>query len=214
MNVEEKLKDISEIKAMMEQSSKFLSLSGLAGVGAGIIALISASIVYYKYQSTYIFRYGLEDSDSLQDYKIPHVESFFSFTVTLALITLVLALASGFYFTYRKAKRKSYSLSGRITKLLLINLFIPLATGGIFALILMYHQIFFLVGPVTLIFYGMSLVNASKYTLRDVRYLGLIQIVLGLVSSVIVGYNLLFWALGFGVMHILYGIIMYYKYDR
>ncbi len=214
MNVEEKLKDITEIKSMMENSSKFLSLSGLAGVGAGIIALISASTIYLKYNSTYIFRYGIDVSDNMQDYIIQERGSFVSFVVALGVITLILALTSGFYFTYRKAKRKGYPLSGRITRLMLINLMIPLISGGLFAIILMHHQLYFLVGSVTLIFYGLALVNASKYTLRDVRYLGLIQILLGLASSFIVGYNLVFWAIGFGFMHIFYGIIMYYKYDR
>ena len=57
-------------------------------------------------------------------------------------------------------------------------------------------------------------VNASKYTLNDIRYLGLTEIFLGLVALVFLEYSLLFWAIGFGLVHIIYGIVMYYKYER
>lgn len=214
MNVEEKLKEISEIRSIMENSSKFLSLSGLSGVVAGFIALVATAIVYFKYQSTYIFRYGMEVSEKIHDYKISDIEGFLSFTIVLALVTLALALGSGFYFTYRKAKKRGYQLSGKITKLLLINMFIPLLTGGLFSMVLLYYGIYFLVGPATLIFYGLALVNASKYTLRDVRYLGILEIALGLIAAIFAGYSLIFWAIGFGVLHIVYGISMYLKYDR
>jgi hypothetical protein len=214
MSIEEKLKDISEIKSMMENSTKFLSLSGLSGVVAGIIALIAAIIVYLKYQSTYIHRYGFEISDNLSDYMIEDKLSFISFIVVLALLTLFFAIGSGFYFTYRKSIEKGYKLIGHASRLLLINLMIPLLSGGLFVVILLFHQLYFLLVPATLIFYGLALVNASKYTLRDVRYLGLLEIVVGLIAGIFIGYGLLFWAFGFGILHIVYGISMYLKYDR
>jgi hypothetical protein len=69
-----------------------------------------------------------------------------------------------------------------------------------------------IVAPLTLIFYGLALVNASKYTLSEVRWLGLTQILLGLAAAHFIGYGLVFWALGFGLVHILYGLVMHYKY--
>jgi hypothetical protein len=68
------------------------------------------------------------------------------------------------------------------------------------------------VTPLTLIFYGLALVNASKYTLSEVRSLGIIEIVIGLFAMHFIGYGLLLWAVGFGVMHIIYGIIMHIRY--
>ncbi|MET0760350.1 MAG: hypothetical protein ABWZ56_08010, partial [Flavobacterium sp.] len=90
----------------------------------------------------------------------------------------------------------------------------PLATGGIFALLLLRNGNYGLIAPVTLIFYGMACINASKYTFRDIRYLGITVTVLGLIATEFSGYALEFWALGFGVCHILYGSMMYFKYDR
>jgi hypothetical protein len=93
-------------------------------------------------------------------------------------------------------------------------LFIPLIAGGLFVAALLFHGLIFLIAPVTLIFYGLALINASKHTYHDVKYLGLIEIALGLIASFFVGYGLFVWALGFGVMHIVYGILMYLKYEH
>ena len=70
------------------------------------------------------------------------------------------------------------------------------------------------VSSACLIFYGIALVNASKYTLRDVKWLGVLQIVLGLINTQFIGYGLYFWTAGFGILHIVYGIIMWWKYER
>jgi hypothetical protein len=71
-----------------------------------------------------------------------------------------------------------------------------------------------LVAPMSLIFYGLALYNASQFTYEEVRSLGLIQIVLGLLGAYFVSYGLLFWAIGLGVAHIVYGIYMHYRYER
>ena len=118
----------------------------------------------------------------------------------------------GIFFTSRKAKKNKQKLWDQQTKRLLLNLFIPLATGGILCLILLSKGFIGFVAPFTLIFYGLALVNASKYTLREVRSLGILEIILGLIGTNYVGFGLLFWVIGFGALHILYGIIMKVKY--
>ena len=114
----------------------------------------------------------------------------------------------------RKAKRKGLPVWDSTAKRLLLNLLIPLATGGLFCLVLLYHRQVGMIAPATLIFYGLALLNASKYTLNDIRYLGILEIIIGLIASVYIGYGLLFWAVGFGVLHIVYGIVMYSKYEK
>ncbi|HMC96443.1 MAG TPA: hypothetical protein VKG92_02220, partial [Flavobacteriales bacterium] len=97
---------------------------------------------------------------------------------------------------------------------LLVNMFIPLGGGGMFCLALLYYGLPGLVPPATLVFYGLALLNASKYTLDEVRWLGISELILGLIASFWVGAGLLFWALGFGVLHIFYGALMYLRYER
>jgi len=91
---------------------------------------------------------------------------------------------------------------------------IPLVAGGLFVGGLLYHNEWRLVAPACLVFYGLALVNASKYTLTDIRYLGLLEIVLGLVNLYYADYGLYYWAIGFGLLHIIYGLIMWWKYDK
>lgn len=213
-NIEKQLENLSEVKHLIEKSTKFISLSGLAGVAAGIFALLGASVMYFKYGAFFTLRYsseGIAYQDMLSG------ESYLDFIKCALLIggsVLFLALASGILFTMNKAKKKSLPIWDNTTKRLLVNLFIPLIAGGLFAGALLFHGLIFLIAPVTLVFYGLALINASKYTFHDVKYLGLIEIALGLIASFFVGYGLFVWALGFGLMHIVYGIVMYFKYEH
>jgi hypothetical protein len=205
------LETLSEIRAMMEKSTKFISLSGLSGVFAGIFALLGAAAAYIHLnialneKNYYDFAY-LDNGQINVD--------FFTFFVIDGISVLLLAISFGIFFTVRKAKKKQQGIWNSTSKRLLANLFIPLVSGGLFCLVMVYHGIVGLVAPATLIFYGLALLNASKYTLHDIQYLGICQIILGLISSVFIGYGLLFWAFGFGVLHIVYGTIMYFKYEQ
>lgn len=201
MENEKYLKDIQDIKQMMSQSSQFISLSGLSGILAGIYALIGAFVVNYLIEQN--------------KYDVIIIEGrTFRLIILTALIVLVLSLATAYIMTIQKAKKVGEKVWDLSSKRLLINFCIPLFTGGIFALLLLRHEVYGLIAPITLIFYGMACLNASKYTLRDVRYLGITEIILGLIAVEFSGYGLYFWVLGFGICHIVYGAVMYFKYDR
>lgn len=205
------LQDLAQIRSMMEQSSRFLSLSGLSGIFAGIYAVIAA-IVAYTYLGLSPFE-SLYDADYFNGF-LPRSMDIIPFFLVVATITLALALITGFIFTNRNAHKKGLKIWDSSAKRLAINLFIPLVSGGIFCLILLYHGVYDLIAPATLVFYGLALLNASKYTLTDIRYLSFCQIILGLLNTYFIGYGLLIWTIGFGVIHILYGIIMWWKYER
>lgn len=207
---EKSLKDLSEIRNIMERSTQFLSLSGLSGVFAGLYALVAAWFVYYDFASIYS-SYGdvvreMPESEFIAD-KI-------QYALTVGALVLFLSLLTGIIMTKRKAAKSGNSLWSKASKNMIINLSIPLLVGGMFCMLLIHHNAFGLVAPATLIFYGLALVNASKYTLRDIKYLGLLEIALGLISAYFIGYGLIVWAIGFGVLHIIYGLSMYVKYDR
>lgn len=210
----EHVENLKEIRSIMERSSQFLSLSGLSGVFAGIVALLGA-LALYLYQYDFFFGRYYSGGVFLQEdlLKGEALRSFYLFTLLTGAIVLIVALGFVVYFTNRNARRKGLPRWNATARRMLINLFIPLAAGGLFCLALLYHGLFYLVAPATLIFYGLALVNASKYTLRDIRYLGLLEIALGLVASIWVGYGLIVWAIGFGLLHIGYGLTMYFKYE-
>jgi len=195
----------------MERSFRFISLSGLSGVAAGIFALIGSGIafLYLDFDHSHI----IPESSYLTENNYSRFSDSLTFIILDALIILVLALASAVFFTTRKARRRGLKVWDNSARRMVINLMIPLASGGIFCLILLYHHFVFLLAPATLLFYGLALLNAGKYTYHEIRVLGISEIILGLMASWLIGYGLLFWAIGFGVMHIFYGLIMYFRYE-
>lgn len=201
----EHLQALSDIRSMMERSSRFISLSGLSGVFAGVFALVGAYLAYAKINSV-LSNYRMMDG--------VEVNNAIEYLFFVAAGVLVASLTVGVLLTIRNSKKKGLRIWDSTAKRLLINLAIPLGTGGLFCLILMYHGDIGMVAPATLIFYGLSLINASKYTFNDIRYLGMCEIVLGLFAAIYIGYGLFFWAMGFGVLHIVYGAVMYFKYER
>lgn len=205
------LNDISEIKSMMSKSSQFISLSGLSGIMAGVYALIGA---YFARKILTITRGMYSDrnyvviSQELSDEQVEFQLYMIAFSVLMASIVTAGIL------TYSKAKKQNESIWNASAKRMAANFMIPLVTGGIFGLILLRNGYYGLIAPITLIFYGLACVNASKFTFRDVRYLGITILMIGLLCTEFTRYSLEFWALGFGICHILYGSIMYFKYDR
>ncbi|MBI5219489.1 MAG: hypothetical protein HY958_11215 [Bacteroidia bacterium] len=209
-NQQEHLETLQEIRSLMERSSRFLSLSGLSGVFAGIFALAGAVAAYLYFDISITGNYLLYSVRS--DGRINM--DFYTFFFADAGSVLVLSLIFSFVFSFRKAKREGLKIWDKTAKRLAVNLFLPLIAGGFFCLVMLYHGYIGLVAPATLLFYGLALLNASKYTFNDLRFLGLSQIALGLISALFIGYGLLFWALGFGVLHIIYGTAMYFKYEK
>lgn len=202
--------DLLAIRNMMERSSKFLSLSGLSGIFAGFCALIGAAVAYFLILDSGQVQYdqylrGLGDTSTSAVRMLLAID---------ALVVLIIASLGAFYFSMRKSRKENQPFWTNSTRRLLGHLLIPLVTGGIFAIILVTGNNIQLVASVTLIFYGLSLVNAGKFTFGEIHYLGLTQIVLGVLAGILVNHGLLFWAVGFGLMHIVYGIVMYFRYDR
>jgi len=210
-NKPEPLETLTEIRALMERSSRFISLSGLSGVFAGVFALLGIVAVAYQFHLPYTLE-GYQNQ-AVNLYGNPNPD-FYKFVLIDALLVLFFSLTIAVLFTTRRARKNNLPIWDKLTQRVLWNMFIPLSAGGIFCLILLQHGFLELVAPASLLFYGLALLNTSKYTYPDIRYLALSEISLGLVGSFLLGYGLFFWAIGFGVFHILYGARMWHKYER
>jgi uncharacterized membrane protein YidH (DUF202 family) len=198
------------MRSLMERSTRFLSLSGLSGVWAGMCALAGAAYHRMVTEAAYLSSY----SDVLVEKSEKASRNSFEVALVVTAITiLITALAGGWFFTARKARRRGERIWDASSRRLLLALALPLIVGGIFCLALLYWGLVGLLAPATLVFYGLALYNGSKYTLRDVGSLGLLEITLGLFGMFVPGFGLELWAIGFGVLHILYGAWMYVKYD-
>lgn len=189
----------------MERSSRFISLSGLSGVFAGVYALIGAWAAHYLFspQIDLVLNEGYVTEMDLQ-----------TPLILIALAVLALSVITAIFFTTRNARKKNQKIWDKRSQRMVWNLAIPLITGGIFIVLLLAHGTLYLVVPGMLIFYGLALTNASKYTLNDIRYLGYSEIFLGLMAAWWQGDYFYYWSLGFGLLHIVYGAAMYWKYER
>jgi hypothetical protein len=208
---QEQLDSIKAIRSMMERSSRFLSLSGLSGVIVGILAIVGV-IVAYTFLGLSLNQPGyyhkLVNTDGSLNFQV------YSFLLKELVLLLIIALATAIYLSMRKATARAIPIWDATAKRLVMNMAVPLLTGAMFCIILLDHGYIGLIIPSTILFYGLAMYNASNYTLHDIRSLGLMHIGLGLLAAYFVDYALLFWGLGFGVLHIVYGLYIYFKYEK
>lgn len=197
------LQDISEMRAMMERSSKFLSLTGWSGILAGIYALIGARF------AARILTNHVEIGSPPENEKI-----ILPALIVLALIVLILALLTSLWLTSRKARRRNETVWNPVSRRMLSAISVPFLTGAFFVGVAILNEDYTLIAPACLIFYGLGLTAGSHFTLPEVKWLGLGEILLGLLALAMPKAGLLLWTIGFSLLHILYGILMHFKYER
>ncbi len=200
------LAHLSAIKGIIEDRTKFKALSGLSGVIAGVFALVGALIAHRIIYGSPTVVY--------QDIRYYDYSAQVNQLLVLALATLIGAITTGIYFSARNARQKGTKLWTQAAVKVAVNLSIPLLTGGVFVLVMLWRGYFGVVAPACLIFYGLALINAANYTFSDIKALGFAMLGTSFAALLYPGYGLYFWAFGFGVLHILYGTIMYFKYEK
>ena len=207
-NENDHLKAIEDIKLLMHKSSRFIGLSGWSGIAAGICALAAAVFTGFKVEC---WRQGNCDFEQLAYAASPNLSATLIF---IALVTFIIAFTLAFFFTFLRSRKTGTPIWGLTARKVMINLSVPMLVGGLMIWRLMEFGFYGLVAPACLLFYGLGLINAAKFTLPEIRYLGYFQLVLGIVNLWMIGYGLYFWAAGFGLLHIFYGIFMWHKYER
>ena len=196
MNKDKALESVNEIKELMEKSSKFISVSGLAAILAGIYALAGA------YIATQVIT------------PETHLIVTLEFMAIIALSVLATAAVTAGILSYCKSQKTGQSFFSRLTYRALWNFSLPMLAGGIVCISILMHEYYDILASVMLLFYGLALVNTSKFTYSSVAWLGYAFICLGVVDCFWEGHSLLFWTIGFGGFHILYGILFYLHYER
>ena len=198
-------RDIAAIRSMMERSSKFLSLSGWAGIMAGIYALVGA------YMAFAFFRFN---PDQVQYVPAGNPSPSLTPVVLLATTVLILSIATAIFLSYKRARKRAEFIWNPTSRRMITTMALPLVSGGILILVLLASGLSGLLAPLSLLFYGLALYSAGNYTFKEIQFLGIIQVGLGLISSYFIEFSLLLWAIGFGVMHIVYGIYIHIRHER
>ena len=196
--------ELNSIRSLMERSTKFISLSGLSGIMAGIYAILGAALAYKIVYTEAALKY--------QD-NLVAIETVWQL-IFIAAAVLIFSVVTGIWLTIRQARKKGEKFWNPVSRRLLVNMAIPLVTGGLFAVTLILQGSYELVPAACLIFYGLALISGSHYTLSDVKWLGVFEIIIGLLAALFPVYGLLFCIVGFGLLHILYGSIMHFKYKQ
>lgn len=192
MNKDKALESVNEIKELMEKSSKFVSLSGMTAVMAGAYSLVGAYVVAQVFNS----------------------EASLAEMIVVASLVLVTSVVTACILSCYKTRKTGQKIFSRLTYRTLWNFSLPLLVGGLFCIALLVHKNYGVISSVMLLFYGLSLVNVSKFTYSNVAWLGYAFLFLGIVDCFFEGYALMFWTIGFGGFHILYGILFYLQYER
>ena len=189
-----------------------MSLSGLSGIAAGITAIISGTIAWFHLGLAWNHGQVINYND-INPSQAAHEQIIF--LLFLGVITILIALIFAYYFTRRNAKKRHLPIWDKTAKLVTFNMGVPLVTGGLFILALVFKfGMYGLVAPAMLIFYGLALVNASKYTVSHTHWLGMAEIAIGLIALMLFTYGLLFWIIGFGLFHIIYGVVLYNQFEK
>jgi len=206
---DETLDALREIRSIMDRSARFISLSGWSGIWAGLVALVGAAIAYKWLQEP-----GYKGIGSTLYASSEHFDPYTLNFIFLGVAVFAVAMGGAIYFTYRKAARLGQKVWNNASRLMMAQLFYPVFAGGVFCLLFIYYGCGMFVAPACLVFYGLALISASRHTLSDIRYLGMLDVALGCTSMFFPGFGLIFWAIGFGVLHVFYGVMMWSKYDK
>ncbi len=203
------LEALQEIRSIMDRSVKFVSLSGMSGIWAGCTALIGAFIANTWLQKPLFQGMGAQATETTG-----YFDPLYIRFMLLGISVFFVALSGAFFFTFRKAKRLNHTLWSTASRQLMFYTFFPMFAGGVFCITFIYRGCGQFVGPACLVFYGLALISASKHTLSDIRYLGMLQVALGCCNLFFPDFGLYFWAAGFGVLHVIYGAVLWNKYDK
>ncbi|MFK8060597.1 MAG: hypothetical protein AB8B78_10950 [Polaribacter sp.] len=196
MSQKDYLRDISEIKTLMSKSSKFISLSGLSGILAGVYSLLGAGYYFF----------GIKSEDDFSSSIIP--------ITVIVLIVFFATTITTVFFTSKRSKITGEKIWGDSTKNLIVSFSTTFYIGVICILILYFKEEYTYLLALLILFYGIAIINASRHTNVIIQPLGFIEVVIGLLCIIYPEFSLWFCILGFGIIHIIYGSIFYFKYDK
>ena len=202
---------MDDIREMMSKSSRFQAISGWSIVVIGLYAAVASAM------AAAVIGVGdwLPCCENLQRFAVLNTPSRIRIAALIAIGLFALSLLTVFVAAIIKSKRNNlrFAFDKRMCQML-VDFFIPLIAGGLLSMALVQQGHYGLTSSIMLLFYGLALVNCSHYTYPALRWLGYSELLIGIIDCFTMSHALLFWFLGFSVMHILFGVIYVIMFER
>jgi hypothetical protein len=129
----------------------------------------------------------------------------------IALVFIVISLVTLWIRAKRTVRKNDQKLWSIFTRKIRWQTLISLLIILIIIIMISNIGYFSLTTPLSLFFYGLFLLNLSRFSSIGLRYLSLAEIILAITSYFIYDKEIIFLALGFGFLPILYGIATFIK---
>lgn len=210
---EQEIKEtLSDIRNMMERSQKVMFLNGTSGVLVSVWALLGAVMVSgILYGSVWpLWGSTALPLREINSERFIWATFFFGCTFIASCITVWL-------MSKHRAERKGLEFKlDAGAKQLLRTFFTVMIIGGLFCLTPFGNGHWELVPGYMLAFYGLALVVISPMAFRIsiIKYFGFIQITVGLAALILPQYGMMFWTIGFCILHFIWGIWFHFVFDR
>jgi hypothetical protein len=179
--------NLSFIRSTMERATAFTAVPGWGGVAMGITALVAAALAQTRATENEWLAAWLGAS--------------------------ALALTIGGWSMAVKARRAGTSVLSYSGRRFVLSYVPPLAVGGLLTLVLVRAGLYGALPGTWLLLYGTGVVTGGAYSVRVVPIMGLCFMALGALALLAPpDWGDWLMALGFGGLHIIFGLIIARRY--
>jgi hypothetical protein len=186
---EHALDNIRFIRDAMERAGSFTSIPGWGGVGVGITAIVTAVIA----------------------------QQFLGKSLRLWLATwlaeAVVAAIIGFGTMTLKARRSEAPFMSGAAKRFFISYFAPLVAGAVITFALVRVEAYAAIPATWLLLYGTAFVSSGAFSIRVIPVMGIAFMLFGVLSAFVpLNASNVILGIGFGGLHIIFGLIIARSY--
>jgi hypothetical protein len=177
------IENLTFIRSTMERATAFTAVPGWGGVAMGVTALIAAVVAARQ-----------ETADGW---------------LVVWLVEAVVAMGIESFAIARKARALGGAILARPAKRFLLSFTPPIAAGAILTLALYQAELYRALPGLWLLLYGTGVVTGGAFSVRAVPVMGLCFMVLGMAAALgPASWGDPLMALGFGVLHIGFGVFI------
>jgi hypothetical protein len=180
---ERAMSNIQFIRETMERATLFTAVPGWGGAAMGVVALGTATIAGFQTKTPY--------------------------WLATWLVGALVSIGVGGFALWRKARNLNHALFSGSGRRFLLSFSPPIVVGALLTVVLYRHRAADLLPGTWLLLYGTGVMGGGAFSVRAVPLMGLLFTALGSVAIFLpLTVGNWFMAAGFGVLHIVFGIVI------